>query len=394
MKENNAGVERMQKRLQGLVIRKQRQERGWSQRALCTGICAVSYLSKIEQGKAEGSPEVLSLLFRRLDITWREDPAFCRESGAWFQEQYDRLFTGESMEDQREILLRRGNEYRNSPYLLDWLMLTWAITRQMPEDPNVYLPVMDAKQHCLYLCLTGQFQQLLRMSDRAYFLLEAGRRAYWKGNYAYAMDCLRQGADRAGQEGSLPVMMRCRLVLGNCCSNLRQLDQALEHYAVASRMARSLGAQEELTAIAYNRATTEFQMGLTEDALRHLLDNPWDDGLYYRMLALCHERLGHRQEALQTLQRAQDAPLEGLPGYPSNQREIFDQMCQVIRIRLEEPDYLRNPAYGNLLRTCIRNQEQYLSAGFAQFQSIWLEQWYAANRQYRQAYEISKQMKI
>ena len=69
-------------------------------------------------------------------------------------------------------------------------------------------------------------------------------------------------------------------------------------------------------------------------------------------------------------------------------------MCQVIRIRLEEPDYLRNPAYGNLLRTCIRNQEQYLSVGFAQFQSIWLEQWYAANRQYRQAYEISKQMKI
>ena len=58
----------MGQKLQGLLIRKRRQEREWSQAALCNGICAVSYLSKIEQGKVESSPEVLDLLFRRLDI--------------------------------------------------------------------------------------------------------------------------------------------------------------------------------------------------------------------------------------------------------------------------------------------------------------------------------------
>ena len=55
----------MGQKLQGLLIRKRRQEREWSQAALCNGICAVSYLSKIEQGKVESSPEVLDLLFRR-----------------------------------------------------------------------------------------------------------------------------------------------------------------------------------------------------------------------------------------------------------------------------------------------------------------------------------------
>ena len=380
----------MQKRLQGLVIRKQRQERGWSQSALCTGICAVSYLSKIEQGKAEVSPEVLGLLFRRLGITWRDGPVFCRETAAWFAEQYDRLFSGESMEEQKQILTRRAEEYRSSPFFLDWLMLTWAVTRQMPEDPKEYLSAMDAQQRNLYLCLTGQFQELLRVSDRAYFLLEAGRMAYWQGDYGYAVVCLQQGADRAGREGSLPVMMRCRLVLGNCCSNMHQLEQTLEHYAAASRMARSLGAQEELMAIAYNRATTELQMGMTEDALRHLLENPWNDGLYYHKLALCYEKLGRKDEALEALVCAGQAPLEGLPGYPPNQKEIFAQMCEVIRIRLEDPNYLRNPVYGNALLTCIRNQEQYLSVGFARSQSVWLEEWYAANRQYRQAYEVLK----
>ena len=64
--------------LQGLLIRQRRLERNWSQSGLCQGICAVSYLSKIEQGRAEGSREILDLLFARLGIAWREDPAFCR----------------------------------------------------------------------------------------------------------------------------------------------------------------------------------------------------------------------------------------------------------------------------------------------------------------------------
>ena len=36
----------------GLLIRQARLQRDWSQEGLCRGICAPSYLSKIEQGKA------------------------------------------------------------------------------------------------------------------------------------------------------------------------------------------------------------------------------------------------------------------------------------------------------------------------------------------------------
>ena len=34
----------------GLLIRRERLARDWSQKGLCQGICTVSYLSKIEQG--------------------------------------------------------------------------------------------------------------------------------------------------------------------------------------------------------------------------------------------------------------------------------------------------------------------------------------------------------
>ena len=46
-----------------------------------TSFNAVSYTHlKIEQGKAEGSPEVLRLLLQRLGVEWRDDPDFCLEA--------------------------------------------------------------------------------------------------------------------------------------------------------------------------------------------------------------------------------------------------------------------------------------------------------------------------
>ena len=53
---------------QGYLIYRTRIQRNWSQAGLCKGICAVSYLSKIETGKAEPSEEILQLLMERLDL--------------------------------------------------------------------------------------------------------------------------------------------------------------------------------------------------------------------------------------------------------------------------------------------------------------------------------------
>lgn len=54
----------------GLRLRQERLKRGWSQEGLCRGICAASYLSKIEQGRVQAAPELLALLMKRLDLPW------------------------------------------------------------------------------------------------------------------------------------------------------------------------------------------------------------------------------------------------------------------------------------------------------------------------------------
>ena len=148
--------------------------------------------------KVESSPEVLDLLFRRLDIQWQDDPAFCREAAAWFEEYYDRLFSGEDLQDMTQELLLRETVYRNSPFFLDWLLLSWAATGQVQEEVEEFVSAMDARQQNLHLCLKGQFQDLLRIAERSYFFLQAGMRT---GGEIIAMRWPAFSRGRSGRPG-------------------------------------------------------------------------------------------------------------------------------------------------------------------------------------------------
>ncbi len=56
----------------GAVIKKRRLELNLSQESLCKGICAISYLSKIETGQVTASEQVIALLLDRLGVVMPE----------------------------------------------------------------------------------------------------------------------------------------------------------------------------------------------------------------------------------------------------------------------------------------------------------------------------------
>ena len=64
------------------------------------GICAVSYLSKIEQGKADANPQLLADLFARLQINWADSA----ELDKLRDELYESIF---SWNDKEIIPLRK-----------------------------------------------------------------------------------------------------------------------------------------------------------------------------------------------------------------------------------------------------------------------------------------------
>ena len=101
---------------------------------------------------------------------------------------------------------------------------------------------------------------------------------------------------------------------------------------------------------------------------------------------------GQKDKSRSALNQALTAPmtvlLDGTPGETEEIRGIFKQICELIRIRLDDANYLKNPEYGNILIACIRSMKNNSPMGFVQFHAGWLEEWYVANRQYHKAHEV------
>ena len=74
----------------GTLIRQLRLERNFSQEGLAKGICAASYLSKIEQGQAEASPEIIERLFSALDVEYCRDQALIKQAKQQLEVYYER----------------------------------------------------------------------------------------------------------------------------------------------------------------------------------------------------------------------------------------------------------------------------------------------------------------
>ena len=102
-------------------------------------------------------------------------------------------------------------------------------------------------------------------------------------------------------------------------------------------------------------------------------------------LAICCEKLGRREEALAALDRAEATACTVVDDALSR------EMCELVRMRLKNPDYLRDGEYGRRLLACFDACRCTLSSGYAGFHLPWVLEWYAANRQYKQAYTIMQQ---
>lgn len=130
----------------GLRLRQQRLKRGWSQEGLCRDICAASYLSKIEQGQVQAAPELLELLFRRLELPWYGESL--PELERLVEHRYECLLDGdkEGFRDSREIFAHALDRLLSSPLAADGLVLD-AMDRNDPtEIPPALEPYLDRRQ--------------------------------------------------------------------------------------------------------------------------------------------------------------------------------------------------------------------------------------------------------
>ncbi len=383
----------MDKKVVGFIIRRERMRRDWSQDGLCRGICAASYLSKIEQGRVEASEEVLRLLYQRLGLPWYGGDAALPGLSERIDELYELVYSGEfeklddrlsAMEPEREALLLspaapdiavleaaaawRGGSVKADDAMAQYLAPRGLALLRLMQDRDAEAAAICPSALCSYWAGVAQY--------------ESGR------SYTAAVENLQRAYSLAAGEGRARLMMLSRAYIGNCYCNQLDVENMEAHYTVAERLATALHDAGMLASIRYNRAATALETGDYESAYRYFsaLEEPTAMALH--KLAICCEKLGRRDEAFSALNRAAAVEDTHMPA------GLAEEMLSLVRRRLENPDYLRDADYGAALLDCFERCRRELPIGYAGFHLPWLLEWYTANRQYKLAYELMNEFPI
>lgn len=363
----------------GALICRERLRRNWSQEGLCKGICTVSYLSKIEKGRAEPSPEIRKLLLERLELS--TDDRLEQEAAELAARSYELLFSGRGPEMEG---LEAWETWRATGAGLDLLLLAqFADPAGTPLEPGLEA-VMTPRQLALQRILQHRQAEAVRLLPCAYTHMAAGFAAYHAGSYAAAIEQLHTAYDLAAGEGAPHLMLQCKLLIGNSYCNGQDTVNMEKHYTVARRLAAALGEEGALRSIDYNTAAVHIELGHYEEAYRYFSSLEEPDLMSLHKLAICCEKTGRREQALAALDRAGNMESE-VPDTP-----LARKMCALVRYRLEHPNYLEGESYGGLLMDCFARCRRELPPGYAVFHLPWVLEWLAATRQYKQAYELMR----
>ena len=366
-------------RFAGLLIRALRLERNWSQETLSHGICAVSYLSKIEQGKADANPQLLADLFARLQINWADSA----ELDKLRDELYESIF---SWNDKEIIPLRKKLEenwdlLRTSHNYADFLVIR-AYLNRMPElVPHELIALLDSRQKALVAISKDSDEEAYSLCPCPLTAFCVAEKAYTRGNYTLALEYFQVTCDQAAREGYVYIQMYAQSYMANCYADMGNLDAMRQHSRIAERLGMALEEKGIVETVRYNLAATMVEFGDYEAGYSYFCNVASPGIMDLHKLAICCEALGRCAEAMEALEQASQLQ----PRIP-----LEAELCDVVRYRLEHPDYLHDEEYGALLMNTFEKVRKELHFGYARFHLRWVCQWLTANRQYRKAFEILK----
>lgn len=378
-------------RVAGALIRGERLSRGWSLKGLARGICAVSYLSKIERGEADPSPEIVRSLMARLGLVWHDDEEFLALERSLLDRGFDAVLSHDEPAQAalREELATRAADFASSPLAAEAALLEGLLTKPVRPVDSELEALLDGRLLGLQRLAQHRYEDALRLNPCAYTYYQAGVAAYESGekNNATAIERLRRAYVLAADEGRVRVMLSVKIYLGNCYSNQLDFENMEVEYRVATRLARALGEKDLLQTISYNIASARIESGRYEEAYGFFSTREDPTALDLHKLAVCCEALGRRDEALAAIDRVATARREARSEVSD---ELARKLCSLVRFRLENPDYLHRGEYGEALLDAFSRCRAELPIGFAAFHLPWVLEWYTANRQYRAAFELER----
>lgn len=375
----------------GFLLKAARLKNDWSQESVCSGICSVSYLSKIETGQVEGSKEILDLLAARLHVALPGGgPEDLKEERRIFQ----LLASGQFEMAEKAWCNFYPRASRSWQQSIHGILLegVFAADKETGSDHPDFAPslerILDESQLALYFLGCGRYEEAILYARQGWIVTHSVHHLYRCGfSESLLLEALEKASRMAWDEGHPWLMGTNSALQGMICSNMNESgmrQKALHFFEQAHNIFSALNDSDSIDEISYNIACTILEEGRFEEAREILSTIRHPSVMDQLKLAVCYEQLGRFREALDILEMLFDFPLDHWD------RSLIEAIASMTKIRLEDANYLKNAEYGRRLLSVFNSLQNVptLHKGFAQFYLPWVAEWYKASREYAKLVDL------
>lgn len=383
------------KNIEGLIIKRKREEMGYKQEYICKGICAVSYLSKIEKGIIIPSDEIIQKLMERLGISYFNEPDFVEKGKELLEECYLASLLGYSINDEVWEQFEEDKEkYIYSPLHIDYQIC--MIHRQMYKLDSVSLlelkDFMDNKQLYRAYLITGLVEYNINLIEKAKQIERApevlhgmGLIKWRNGNYYEAIEHFLEAQELAEHNNYLALLMNINLLLGHIYMEVHRPTMD-KYYNKALVISKILGNKEV-------EITVYYHLGVAYTLV--------DFNKAERNLLLCVELCS--KEDIDTFEKAFQKICflylkYGIRDKADNyyhealKYNNLKEVNELIKIMLDDPDYIHNENYLNKLISIYKYSKKYQQFSNTKYYGEFLLDAYKANRRYKEALAVMEFM--
>ena len=293
----------------GMLIKKYRLDQNMSQESLCKGICAVSYLSKIEKGYVNCSEEILEQLMKALGMELLVNQATIGhlENDIDLFYSYFYLHNSEGMKMAYNALKEKEIQLMHSPLAIDFMLveafynqyLSYGKSDHLSEIKNQtyelldYVTYMTSQQYYLTYYLIGHFEMIHGnnfMLAKSYFekarkvqgdglILEALASVnYTLGNYGEAIRLGDLAFNKLMLEGYSERAKNLCFVMAASYANGRDIENMLVYYKRILALNKNDDNNPQVGPVHYNIGSAYLAVRNYEKARFHL-DKSYD---YYK----------------------------------------------------------------------------------------------------------------
>lgn len=394
----------------GLIIKKNRLEQNMSQESLCHGICAVSYLSKIENGSVKADMEIISKLFLELGITFSE--VVSEEKEGEIYSALDNIFIEKLKFDRAKEILNKYSSMIYSRKVLTYLILEFIVKanedfKSVDEKRFLaYENYADKKQLYYFYMVLGKFyldfindkEKALFYFEKAYMinpegkgLFNIGVSYYIDGDYNRAIEYFNKDFILEIELGNIDDAVIDCIYLANTYSNLNSIPLMEKYYDKALKLSKNIDDNVKGN-IYYNLGATYIKKD-SRKSLKYLkmaedIGYGIDCFYLYQKLVIVNLDLGNNEEAIKYLAKSKYAA-----HYEYLDNDTYIQhMIRMLEIICNDNNYLKNVEYGDVLSKLFYVKDGSMHYGFKLFFASYYVEWLKSNRKYKEALEVMEEI--